>query len=264
MIYIFKYRTKEMKKLIINADDFGINKEVNCAIMTAMELNICTDSTLLVNFENSEDASKLAIANNKKDNIGIHLNLTEGYPLTTKIRNESRFCNSDGLFHFKKNKRIIYLSRSEKKAVYEELTSQIQLCRKMGIPITHADSHNHIHEEPGLLILILNILKKENISFLRITNNMGETSFQNRMYRNSYNQILRIFKFAGTDYFGSAYNLSNFRKPIQENSIIELMIHPGLVRDNQIFDVYSKENLSQLLPEIIENYKLLAYNQLKK
>ena len=253
-----------MKRLIINADDFGINTEVNSAIILAMELNICTDSTLLMNFENSEDAAKLAISNNKKDKIGIHLNLTEGYPLTTNIQNESRFCNSDGLFHFKKNKRIVYLSKSEKKAVHEELTSQIQQCRKLGIPISHADSHNHIHEEPGLLILILDVLKKENIPFLRITNNIGATSFQNRMYRNSYNQILRIFKLAGTDYFGSTYNLSNYKKTIQENSIIELMIHPGLIKDNQILDVYSKENLSILLPEIIEDYKLVSYNQLKK
>ena len=253
-----------MKKLIINADDFGINKNVNSAIMTAMEMNICTDSTLLVNFENSEDAAKLAISNNKKDKIGIHLNLTEGYPLTNKIRNESRFCNSEGIFHFKKNKRIVYLSKSEKKAVYEEITCQIQLCRKLGIPISHADSHNHIHEEPGLLILILEVLKKENIPFLRITNNIGETSFQNRLYRNSYNQILRVFKLAGTDYFGSTFNLSNLKKPIQENSIIELMVHPGIIRDNQIFDVYSKENLSLILPKIIEDYKLLSFDQLKK
>ena len=252
-----------MKRLIINADDFGINKEVNSAIMSAMELNICTDSTLLVNFENSEDAAKLAISNNKKDKIGIHLNLTEGYPLTTKIRNESRFCNGDGIFHFKKNKRIVYLSKSERNAVFEELTSQIQLCRKLGIPISHADSHNHIHEEPGLLILILDVLKKENIPFLRITNNIGTTSIQNRIYRNSYNYILRIFKLAGTDYFGSTYNLCTYKKTIQRNSIIELMVHPGLIRDNQIFDVYSKENLSLLLPEIIEDYKLFSYNQLK-
>jgi len=253
-----------MNKLIINADDFGKNKEVSYAIMSAMELNICTDSTLLVNFENSEDAAKLAISNNRKDKIGIHLNLTEGNPLTTRIRNESRFCNCDGIFHFKKNKRIVSLSTSEKKAVYEELTSQIKLCRKLGIPISHADSHNHIHEEPGLLVLILAILKKENIPFLRITNNIGETSFQNRIYRNSYNQILRVFNLAGTDYFGGTYDLSHYKKQIKKNSIIELMIHPGFIRDNQIFDDYSKENLSILLPEIIKDYKLLSYYQLIK
>jgi predicted glycoside hydrolase/deacetylase ChbG (UPF0249 family) len=253
-----------MKNLIINADDFGMSNEVNQAIMAAMDMNLCMDTTLLVNFENSEQATKLAITNNKKNNIGIHLNLTEGYPLTRNIRNESRFCNQDGIFHNKKTKRILYLSRSEKKAVYEEITSQIHLCRKMGIPISHADSHNHIHEEPGFLLLLLDILKKEKIPFLRLTNNIGKTSMQNRFYRNSYNTILYFKKLAGTDYFGSTSNYSNYKRDWKENSIIELMIHPGQILDNQIYDVYSKENLSLILPGIIEGNKLMSYSQISR
>ena len=253
-----------MKNLIINADDFGMNSDINQAIMAAMDVNLCIDTTLLVNFESSEEAAKLAISTKRKDNIGIHLNLTEGYPLTRNIRNEIRFCNNEGLFHNKKVKRILHLSKSEKKAVYEEITSQIQFCRKMGIPISHADSHNHIHEEPGFLPLLLDILKKENIPFLRLTNNIGETSFQNRFYRNFYNTILNFKKLAGTSYFGSTNNFKSYKKNWKENSIIELMIHPGQIRDNQIFDVYSKENLSLILPEIIEGNNLMSYYQLNK
>jgi predicted glycoside hydrolase/deacetylase ChbG (UPF0249 family) len=251
-----------MNKLIINADDFGMSSEINLAIISAMDMNLCLDTTLLVNFEHSEQAAKLAISNNKKDNIGIHLNLTEGNPLTLNIRNESRFCNKEGLFHNKKTKRILYLSRSEKKAVHEEITSQIHLCRKMGIPISHADSHNHIHEEPGFLLLLLDILKKEKIPFLRLTNNIGKTSIINKIYRNSYNKVLYFNKFAGTDYFGSTTNLRNCKKVLNTNSIIELMIHPGQIKDNQIIDVYSKENLSLILPGIIEGNKLMSYYQL--
>ena len=40
-----------MIKLIINADDFGKSKEINLAIMEAMDLNLCKDTTLLVNFK---------------------------------------------------------------------------------------------------------------------------------------------------------------------------------------------------------------------
>jgi len=253
-----------MKNLIINADDFGMSSDVNQAIMTAMDMNLCMDTTLLVNFEHSEEAAKLAISSDRKNNIGIHLNLTEGYPLTSNIKNEIRFCNNEGVFHNKKVKRIMYLSKSEKKAVYEEITSQIQLCRKMGIPISHADSHNHIHEEPGFLLFLLDILKKENIPFLRLTNNIGKTSFQNRIYRNSYNTILNLKGLAGTSYFGSTTNFKSYRKDWKENSIIELMIHPGQIRDKQIFDIYSKENLSLLLPEIIEGNNLISYYQLSK
>ena len=253
-----------MNKLIINADDFGLNQEVNYAIMAAMNLNLCMDTTLLVNFEASAHAAQLAITNNKTTNVGIHLNLTEGHPLTSKILNESRFCNREGLFHYKKKSRIVNLTKFEKKAVYDELTSQIDLCRDLGIPISHADSHNHIHEEPGLLLLVVEILKKKNVPFLRITNNIGKTSFVNKFYRNTYNSILKFNKLAGTDYFGSTDNLNNYNRKITEDSIIELMIHPGKIHDQQIYDVYSKENLSLHLPVIIDGNKLISYNQLKR
>ncbi|MDP4238369.1 MAG: ChbG/HpnK family deacetylase [Bacteroidota bacterium] len=253
-----------MKNIIINADDFGKNKEVNLAIMALMDSNLCMDTTLLVNFEDSAQAADLATSTKKKNNVGIHLNLTEGFPLTAKIRNESRFCDKDGLFHYNKVKRIVHLTSSEKKAVQEELTSQIQLCRKLGIPISHADSHNHVHEEPGMLLLLIDILRKENIPFLRLTNNIEKTSFVNRFYRDSYNSILYFHKLTRTDYFGSTLNLRNYKKPFKENSIIELMVHPGQIINNQIYDVYSKENLSLHLPGIIEGNRLTSYHQFAK
>jgi len=251
-----------MSNLIINADDFGISKAVNYAIMAAMDSNICTDTTLLANFDESENAANLAISMNRTDRVGIHLNLTEGFPLSLKIRNEPRFCNQEGYFHNKKLKRIALLSKSEKIAVQEELTSQIRLCRKFGIPISHADSHNHIHEEPGLCLLIMDILKNENIPYLRLTNNIGETSFVNRIYRSTYNLVLGFKDLTVTEYFGSITNLNNYAKMIDENSVVELMIHPGKIVDNQILDVYSKENLSLLLPQIIDRNKLISYSQL--
>jgi chitin disaccharide deacetylase len=251
-----------MSNLIINADDFGISKAVNYAIMAAMDSNICTDTTLLANFDESENAANLAVSMNRTDRVGIHLNLTEGFPLSLKIRNEPRFCNQEGYFHNKKLKRIALLSKSEKIAVQEELTSQIRLCRKFGIPISHADSHNHIHEEPGLGLLIMGILKNENIPYLRLTNNIGETSFVNRIYRSTYNLVLGFKDLTVTEYFGSIANLNNYTKKIDENSVVELMIHPGEIVDNQILDVYSKENLSLLLPQIIDRNKLISYSQL--
>jgi len=251
-----------MSNLIINADDFGISKAVNYAIMAAMDSTICTDTTLLANFDESENAANLAISMNRTDRVGIHLNLTEGLPLSLKIRNEPRFCNQEGYFHNKKLKRIALLSKSEKIAVQEELTSQIRLCRKFGIPISHADSHNHIHEEPGLGLLIMGILKNENIPYLRLTNNIGETSFVNRIYRSTYNLVLGFKGLTVTEYFGSITNLNNYTKKIDENSVVELMVHPGKIVDNQILDVYSNENLSLLLPQIIDRNKLISYSQL--
>ena len=110
----------------------------------------------------------------------------------------------------------------------------------------------------------MDILKKENIPYLRLTNNLGKTAFSTYLYRGSYNKILSFKQLAGTGYFGSVSNLADYGSRIKENIIIELMIHPGKVIGNQIHDVYSKENLSSLLPGILKNYKLISYSQIEK
>lgn len=253
-----------MNKLIINADDFGLNERVNEAIMAAMEARLCLDTTLLVNFEESENAAKLAINNQMVRNIGLHLNLTQGLPLTQKIKQESRFCDVNGYLNNKKEERIYRLSRSEKSAVYEEIISQIRLCRKFGIPISHADSHNHIHEEPGIFSVVIQALKQEKVPFLRLTNNMGQTAYAKLMYRKFCNYILKTKSLAATDYFASTSDLVNYKEPIKDNSIVEIMIHPGEMKDQNIWDVYAHENLSRVLPNIIKQYNLTSYSEINR
>lgn len=253
-----------MHNLIINADDFGMSREITSAILSAMDQNLCLDTTLLVNFKDAEHAANLAIDTNKKDNIGIHFNLTEGIPLTDKIKKEKRFCNAEGFFHYKKQERIIALTATEKKAVFEELSSQVHLCRSFGIPISHADSHNHVHEEPGLLFAFMHLIRIEKIPFLRITNNIGATTLANQLYRKTYNTVLSLYKLSGTDYFGSTSDFFQYPKPNEGNVITEIMIHPGAIIKDQVIDIYSNENLSLNLPEIIKGNRLISYNQLKR
>jgi len=250
--------------LIINADDFGINKTVTHAILATMDLNLCHDTTMLANFEDSAYAADLAIRKGIKQQIGVHLNLTEGRPLTDGIRSEQRFCDPNGLFHYKKQKRIINLTASEKNAVFAELTAQIKRARSFGLPVSHADSHNHVHEEPGLLPIVLEIMKSENVPFLRLTNNLEQTFIVKRWYRRFCNSVINSNKLAATDYFGSTDDYVSKMSKLKNSSCVEIMIHPGGISNNQILDVYSKENLTSTLPTIISNHHLISYSQLNK
>ena len=67
--------------LIVNADDFGLNKCVNRGIIKAFNNGIVTSASLLVNRNGYEDALK-NISENPKLGIGIHLNVFRGKPLT--------------------------------------------------------------------------------------------------------------------------------------------------------------------------------------
>ena len=61
-----------MKRLIVNADDFGFTSEVNAGIVEAHRLGILTATTLMANGQAFEDAVRLARENPSLD-VGCHL-----------------------------------------------------------------------------------------------------------------------------------------------------------------------------------------------
>ena len=54
---------------------------------------------LMVNMEYSEDAIKLSSDHGFFENVGLHLNFAEGFPLSEDIKKEAIFCNEDGRFN---------------------------------------------------------------------------------------------------------------------------------------------------------------------
>ena len=70
----------------INADDFGLNSSCTKAICEAFEKKLITDTTMVANGKNFDEAV-VSIKREKMDGkIGIHFNLTEGSPITSKIK----------------------------------------------------------------------------------------------------------------------------------------------------------------------------------
>ena len=47
-------------KVIVNADDFGMSHEKNVAIDELMQNGICTNTSIVVNMEHTEEAVKMA------------------------------------------------------------------------------------------------------------------------------------------------------------------------------------------------------------
>ena len=72
-----------MKKVIVNADDFGLTQSVNRGIVRAYMDGVVTSTTLMVNMPDTLHAIMLAQKYNLND-IGIHLNLTKGETILPK------------------------------------------------------------------------------------------------------------------------------------------------------------------------------------
>jgi len=59
--------------------------------------------------EGFKDAVHLFHANKYlQENVGVHINLTEGYPLTEEIKKCKRFCNEYGLFIHQRKQSYFY------------------------------------------------------------------------------------------------------------------------------------------------------------
>lgn len=220
--------------IIINSDDFGYSKSVNQAIYRSFEENLISSTTTLVNFnEGFEDAvTYLEKGKMKMNSIGIHFNLTEGVPLTDKIKGNPKFC-SDGSFNANARKTSIFrLSTNEKEMVYLELRAQMsKFIDAFGTQPTHCDSHHHVHTEWAIGAIVHKVAKEFNVNKIRISRNVGEESNKlKKLYRRLYNIRSRIKGFNGVDHFGDIVNMKDIQ--FKDNKSYEIMVH-SIFGDNE-------------------------------
>src|SRR5258708_34967740 len=95
---------KRSRKIIVNADDFGMSAETNRAIVEAFENNVISSATLMTNTPGFDEACELAHRHRLLGKIGLHLNLTSGYPLSSPIRQCPRFCDNVGMFRARQSR----------------------------------------------------------------------------------------------------------------------------------------------------------------
>lgn len=220
-------------KIIINADDFGLTETSTLAILDAFNKGYISSTTMCANGDYFDEALELAKENNLNKKIGIHINLTEGKPLTREISQDSLFCHN-GKFHGEIN-RYRPLSRKQKKEVYDEVKAQIERIKKSGLNITHADSHHHIHTSIFITPTILKVLKRYDIKKIRMHRNIGDISIIKKIIKKSFNLWLRSNTFTTADYFGSIDDCI-VDSIANKSGILEIMVHPDYNEKGQLID----------------------------
>ncbi|MGH7392622.1 MAG: carbohydrate deacetylase [Candidatus Rokuibacteriota bacterium] len=136
-----------MRRLIVNADDFGLTRGVSAGILCAHRHGIVTSTTLLVTGE--IDREQLAAARDSALGLGLHVNLTLGKPLS---RGRSLV---DAQGRFVRDARRA-AARAEARDVEREVAAQIErFVALVGRPPTHLDSHHHVglHEPVASVVL---------------------------------------------------------------------------------------------------------------
>jgi len=247
-----------MAFIIINADDFGFNDEINKAItQSVIDLPVKSVS-MMVNMEGFQEGVRMLHAGELPvESLGIHINLTEGFPITEDIKKCDLFCDAaTGEFIFVRSKALFYLNSKTKKAVEQEVEAQIRQFLTSGRHPAHIDSHHHIHTEWPLLSIFIRLAKKYKIQRIRIARNMGEsTNFIKKIYRHIMNRYLRYSSgLTITEYFG---DIADFKKAMKDKNLdqkyVEVMVHPMYNDHHQLVDA-DQNDLQQKIKNSLGNF----------
>ena len=137
-----------MRKLVVNADDFGFTRDVNLGIIEAHRSGILTATTLMATGPSFDDAVRLARENPSLD-IGVHLVLVGEPPFPPTVAQLMR---------------AVMLGRIR---IYEEMQAQVRRVLDAGLKPTHLDTHKHTHLLPPVLDAIARLSEEYKIPWVR-------------------------------------------------------------------------------------------------
>jgi predicted glycoside hydrolase/deacetylase ChbG (UPF0249 family) len=136
----------QIKKLIVNADDFGQSPGINKGIIKAYESGILTSASLMVRYSHAVAAWEYAEGTDL--GVGLHVDLGEW-----KYNGHSW----EAVYEV--------VSTDNANAVKREVNRQLEMFFKIaGKKPTHLDSHQHVHKNKLLLPLFIEIARELDVT----------------------------------------------------------------------------------------------------
>ena len=154
------------KRLIVNADDFGMSRGITDGIILAHRYGFVTSTSLMTNMPAAEYAIS-RLPNSPRLGIGVHLNICAGRPILPSDEIPS-LVDRDGHFHASRIMiHKLWNWRASGREIEAEFRAQIQWMRDRGVVPEHADSHHHMHLYPAAVLPFMRALNAEGISCAR-------------------------------------------------------------------------------------------------
>ena len=151
------------KKFILNADDFGMSKAFNRAVLEGYLNGFLTSASLCANGKAFNAAVNEIIPECPDLGIGVHLNIMEGRSLTKApmLTNKRGKFNNSYLKLILKSGDHQFLEQIE-----YEFRTQIETVMNY-TKVDHIDSHVHTHAIPNLFKITAKLAKEYKIPFIR-------------------------------------------------------------------------------------------------
>lgn len=163
-----------MRRLIVNADDFGVTPGVNRAIVEAHQRGIVTSATMMAGARAFDDAAEQArslASGTWPFGIGCHIVLVDSIPLSPPAQIPSLIEAGDGIARFRETlgsfATAALTGRINPDEVEAEATAQMRRIQQAGVSPSHFDTHKHAHMFPSILRPLLRAAKACGITAVR-------------------------------------------------------------------------------------------------
>lgn len=200
-----------MRKLIVNADDFGQSPGINQGIIKTFEEGIVTSASLMVRYPAAKEAAAYA-RKNPALGVGLHVDLGEW-----------TYRNGEWIALYE------VVSADDASEVEKEVARQLAaFCEATGHTPTHIDSHQHVHRQQNLRPVFVEMAKRLNVPLRGCGGNVSYCG-----------------DFYGQCFDGSPYHAAISVEGIEKifstlrDGITEMACHPGL--DNDVETMYRTE-----------------------
>jgi chitin disaccharide deacetylase len=238
-------RPDAVRRLIVNADDFGRSESINTAVTRAHREGILTTASLMVNEAGFDEAVKLAVENPKLG-VGLHLTLLMGHSALPSeripglVNARGEFSNNPvgtGMSYFFK--------RSLREQLRAEIHAQFWKFHRTGLPLDHVNGHLHLHLHPVIFKILMEDAEKLGIQRMRLTRDcLSRSRKMSRghwLYRVSHAAIYECLS-------------CRAREPLRQRGIQHAQLTFGLLQNARVDEEYVLKLLPELPPGDSELY----------
>lgn len=148
-----------------------------------------------------------------------------------------------------------------------ELTRQVEMALDAGVPVSHLDSHQHIHTLPGMFPVLKRVQRRFGIRKVRSTINLLPNGRRMTLLRTAKKTVFRMAlrHIYSTDSPAGLGDFRDFQHLLIQGKLprlqsLELMVHPGTI--NQAYEDEVALLTSGWQNHLPDNAKLGSYHDL--
>ena len=243
-----------VRRLIVNADDFGRSHSINEAVIRAHRDGILTAASLMVNEPGLAEAVKLA-RESPKLGVGLHLTLLMGRSalpadkIPGLVNSRGEFSNSPvgaGMSYF--------FRRSLREQLRAEIHAQFEKFHATGLMLDHVNGHLHLHLHPVIFNILMEDAEKLGIQRMRLTRDCLARS--RRMANGRW--FYRVSHAAIYSWLSG-----RAREPLRQRGIRHAQITFGLLQNARVDEEYVLKLLPELPPGDSELYSHPSLDEFK-